>query len=140
VDGGSIVSCLFCRIIAGEIPSHVVHQDAGAVAFLDAFPAARPHVLIVPRAHAPTLLDLDDQAVGELFRTVKLVQQRVQSAFAPLGFNIGWNHGMAAGQHVLHLHVHILPRYADGGRGIQALGAGGDRSQLPELAARLRAA
>lgn len=134
------MSCLFCRIVAGTTPGHLVHEGPGAVAFLDAFPAARPHVLVVPRAHAATLLDLDDDALGELFRTVKRVQQKVQSAFRPLGFNVGWNHGAAAGQHVMHLHVHVLPRYADGGRGVQALGAGGDRGELAELAAALRAA
>jgi histidine triad (HIT) family protein len=133
-------SCLFCQIVAGATPAHVVHESAGGVAFLDAFPVARPHVLVVPRVHAPTLLELDEDAVGELFRTVKLVQQKVQSAFRPVGFNVGWNHGRAAGQHVHHLHVHILPRYADGGRGVQALGSGGDRGQLAELAAALRGA
>jgi histidine triad (HIT) family protein len=109
------------------------------VAFLDAYPAARPHVLVVPRAHAPTLLELEDEAVGELFGTVKLVQRKILSAFRPLGFNVGWNHGLAAGQHVGHLHVHVLPRYADGGRGLQSLGTGGDRAELAELAAALRA-
>jgi histidine triad (HIT) family protein len=133
------VSCLFCRVVAGAERAHLVHEGPGTIAFLDAFPAARPHVLVVPRAHAPTLLELDDEAIGDLFRTVKLVQQRILSAFRPLGFNVGWNHGKACGQHVHHLHVHVLPRYADGGRGIQALGAGGDRASLAELAAALRA-
>lgn len=50
-------NCLFCRIIAGNVPAHLVHEDGGAIAFLDAHPVARPHVLVVPRAHAPTLLD-----------------------------------------------------------------------------------
>ena len=131
--------CPFCGIVAGTTPAHVVHQGPGAIAFLDAFPAARPHVLVVPRAHAPTLVDLDDGAIDELFRTVKLVQQRIQAAFRPVGFNVGWNHGRAAGQHVDHLHVHVLPRYAAGGRGIQSLGSGGDRSELARLAAALRA-
>ena len=132
--------CLFCRIVAGATPAHVVHEAAGAVAFLDAFPMARPHVLVVPRVHAPTLLDLEDGAADELFRTVKVVQRKVETAFRPVGFNVGWNHGQAAGQHVFHLHVHILPRYSDGGRGVQLLGTGGDRSELVVLAAALRAA
>jgi histidine triad (HIT) family protein len=134
------VSCLFCRIVAGSAPAHIVHETAAAVSFLDAFPAARPHVLVVPRSHAPTLFELNDDEVGGLFEAVKQVQLKIQAAFQPLGFNVGWNHGRAAGQHVDHLHVHILPRYADGGRGIQALGAGGDRTALAELAAILRRA
>jgi histidine triad (HIT) family protein len=134
------VSCLFCRIVAGEVPAHVVHEDEGAVAFLDVHPAARPHVLVVPRAHAANLLELDDDAVGALFRTVKCVQRNVERAFRPLGMNVGWNHGQAAGQHVFHLHVHLLPRYADGGRGIQVMGTGGDPAELAALAATLRSA
>jgi histidine triad (HIT) family protein len=134
------VTCLFCRIAAGDVPAHVVHEGDAALAFLDAFPAARPHVLVVPRMHAPTLLDLDDAVVAELFATVKRVQQKIQAAFRPLGFNVGWNHGVAAGQHVAHLHVHVLPRYADGGRGLQSLGSGGDRGELAALAETLRKA
>lgn len=134
------MTCLFCRIARGEVPAHLVHEGAGAVAFLDAFPSARPHVLVIPRVHTPTLLELDGDAVGELFRTVQLVQRKIAAAFRPLGFNVGWNHGQSAGQHVHHLHVHVLPRYADGGRGIQSLGAGGDRGELAELAATLRSA
>jgi diadenosine tetraphosphate (Ap4A) HIT family hydrolase len=88
----------------------------------------------------PTLLDLDEEAVGELFRVVKLVQQKVASAFQPVGFNVGWNHGRAAGQHVDHLHVHLLPRYEEGGRGVQSLGSGGDRNELGALAEVLRSA
>jgi histidine triad (HIT) family protein len=135
-----VTSCLFCRIVAGEVPAEVVHRDDGALAFLDVHPAARGHVLVVPRRHAPTLLDLDDGAIGPLFAAVKLVQRKLQAALAPAAFNVGWNHGRAAGQHVLHLHVHVLPRYGEGGRGVQALGAGGDPGELAALAAAIRAA
>lgn len=132
--------CLFCRIAGREIPAEIVHEAPGAVAFLDAHPAARGHVLVVPRAHAPTLLDLDDAAVGELFLAVKAVQARVEAALRPRGFNVGWNHGRAGGQHVLHLHVHVLPRYGLLGRGVQKLGDGGDPAEVAALAAAIRAA
>jgi len=132
--------CIFCRIARGELPAEIVHEAPGALAFLDSFPAARGHVLVVPRAHAPTLLELDDAAVGDLFRAVKAVQRKVQGALQPKAFHVGWNHGRAAGQHVHHLHVHVLPRYAEGGRGVQVLGTGGDRGELPALAAAIRAA
>lgn len=131
--------CPFCQIAAGKLTAEVVHESPGALAFLDVFPAARGHVLVVPRIHAPTLLELDDGAVGELFQTVKEVQRKVQAALRPLGFNLGWNHGRSAGQHVLHLHVHVLPRYAEGGRGVQSVGSGGDRRDLAAVAAAIRA-
>jgi len=131
--------CIFCRIIAGKVAAEIVHETPGAVAFLDVLPAARGHVLVVPRIHAPTLLDLDDRAVGELFQAVKAVQRKVRDALSPMGMNVGWNHGRPAGQHVLHLHVHVLPRFEDGGRGIQVMGTGADRSEIPALAAAIRA-
>jgi histidine triad (HIT) family protein len=135
-----MLDCIFCEIVAGRIAAEVVHESHGAVAFLDVFPAARGHVLVVPRVHAPTLLDLDDAAVGDLFQAVKAVQARVQRALQPLGMNVGWNHGRPAGQHVHHLHVHVLPRFEHGGRGIQVMGTGGDRGELPTVAAAIRTA
>jgi histidine triad (HIT) family protein len=129
-----MADCPFCQIVAGTLPAAVVHESRGAVAFLDAFPAARGHVLVVPRLHAPTLLDLDEDAIGELFQAVCAVQRKIQKALAPIGMNVGWNHGQPAGQHVFHLHVHVLPRFEPGGRGIQALGTGGERGELARLA------
>ena|SRR5512144_392702 len=135
-----MADCLFCRIAAGERPAEVVLEAPGAVAFLDTHPSARGHVLVVPRAHAPTLLDLDDAAVGALFLAVKTVQAKVLAALRPRGFNVGWNHGRAAGQLVLHLHVHVIPRYHLLGRGLQMLGDGGDPAELGAVAAAIRAA
>jgi histidine triad (HIT) family protein len=132
--------CLFCKIVSHAVPAEIVYEDAATIAFLDVHPSARGHVMVVPRAHAETLLDLEDAAVPGLFRAVKTVQRMVQAALRPLGFNVGWNHGRACGQHVPHLHVHVIPRYADGGRGIQLLGAGGDRGELAQVAAALRGA
>ena len=135
-----MADCHFCRISSGAQATELVHESPAAVAFLDAFPAARGHVLVVPRLHAPTLLDLPDEAVGGLFQAVKTVQGKVARALAPVAFHVGWNHGSGAGQHVFHLHVHVLPRYAAGGRGIQSLGTGGDRGELAALAALIRSA
>jgi len=135
-----MAQCLFCGIVAGTVPAEFVHDGPGGVAFLDRVPAARGHTLVVPRVHAATLDDLPDDAVGDLFRTVKEVTRKIEAALHPVAYNIGWNHGAAAGQHVFHLHVHILPRYQPGGRGIQALGAGRDRGDLAEVAAAIRGA
>ena len=135
-----MAECIFCRIAAGAIAAEVVHEAPGALAFLDKYPSARGHTLVIPRVHAPTLLELEDEDVVELFRTVKAVTRNVQAALGPAGFNIGWNHGAAAGQHVFHLHVHILPRYGEGGRGIQSVGTGGGQGNLAEIAAAIRAA
>jgi histidine triad (HIT) family protein len=137
---GRMADCIFCEILGGRIAAEVVHESPGALAFLDVFPAARGHVLVVPRVHAPTMLDLDGAAVGDLFLAVKAVQAKVQRALNPVGMNVGWNHGRAAGQHVHHLHIHVIPRFEEGGRGIQVMGTGGDRGELPTVAAAIRKA
>ncbi len=135
-----MAECIFCRIAARTLPADLVYESAGAVALLDRFPTARGHTLVIPKIHAPTLLDLPDDAIGDLFRTVKVVTRKVSDALHPVAFNVGWNHGEGAGQRVFHLHVHILPRYAPGGAGVQALGSGGGRGDLPAIAAAIRAA
>jgi histidine triad (HIT) family protein len=131
--------CIFCDVVAGTAGAEIVHESPSAIAFLDKFPAARGHTMVVPRAHASTLLELDDGAVGDLFRTVKSVMRKVAGALQPAGMNVGWNHGKAAGQHVFHLHVHVLPRYAPGGRGVQLLGEGTEPVDLADVARRIRA-
>jgi histidine triad (HIT) family protein len=132
--------CIFCRIAAGTMKAEIVHETPEAVAFLDKFPAARGHVVVIPRAHAASLLELGDDAIPGLFRAVKDVMRKVAATLAPAGMNVGWNHGKPAGQHVFHLHVHVLPRFADGGRGIQMVGEGGGGLDLAELGAKLRGA
>jgi histidine triad (HIT) family protein len=136
--------CLFCRIIAGQLPAERVFESPGALAFLDLMQAARGHTLVVPRLHAPSLPELPDDAAAELFRAVKAVMGKIDRALSPMAFNVGWNHGLAAGQHVYHLHVHVLPRFTPGGMGVQALGlsegGGGDREQLARLGAAIRGA
>jgi histidine triad (HIT) family protein len=131
--------CLFCRIIAGQSAAERVYESEGAVAFLDVIPAARGHTLVVPKVHAATLTDLDDESAGQLFRAVKAVMTKLDKALHPNAFHVGWNHGSAAGQHVFHLHVHILPRQK-AGAGIQALGEGGARGDIAAIASLVRAA
>jgi len=132
--------CIFCKIVAGELGATVVHETPEAVAFLDKYPVARGHVVVVPRAHAETLVQLDDAAVGGLFRAVKEVVRKVEQALRPRAMNVGWNHGAEAGQVVPHLHVHVLPRHGAAGRGIQVMGEGTDRVDFAALGAAIRGA
>ncbi len=132
--------CIFCRIAAGTLPAEIVYEDAAAIAFLDRHPAARGHVMVVPRTHAATLLELDGAATGALFGAVKAVMRKVSDALHPLAMNVGWNHGKDAGQHVFHLHVHVLPRFGAGGRGVQAMGEGTGRVSFAELGEAIRRA
>ncbi len=133
-------SCIFCEIAAGALAADVVHETADAVGFLDRHPSARGHVLVIPRLHAPTLLDLEGGSIGGLFVAVQEVMRKVEAALRPVAFHVGWNHGAAAGQHVFHQHVHVLPQYGNRVRPVQMLGEGGDARDLAALAAAIRSA
>ena len=110
-------SCIFCRIVAGEIPAEVVARDPDVIAFLDLEPLADGHVLVVPRAHAAAIEQLDGDAADHLFRLVRRLADPVRRAVGAVGSTIGINNGEASGQTVPHVHVHIVPRWPDDGAG-----------------------
>ncbi|HEX6976047.1 MAG TPA: histidine triad nucleotide-binding protein [Vicinamibacterales bacterium] len=104
-----MAECLFCRIVAGEIPGAIVFQDEHLVAFKDINPQAPMHVLIVPRRHIPTLNDLqagDDALVGEMVRRAAALAQ--EHGHAQSGYRTVFNCNAAAGQTVFHIHLHVL--------------------------------
>ena len=108
--------CVFCRIIAGEVPAHLVLDDEEFVAFLDARPVFKGHVLVVPRRHYVTLADLPVPAVGPLFERVRLLSAAIPAALGAQGTFVALNNVVS--QSVPHLHVHVVPRTkGDGLRG-----------------------
>lgn len=104
--------CVFCGIVAGTIPSRQVYADEHAVAFLDLAPWHRGHTLVVPRRHVPDLLT-GDPALAEIAPAVDAVARLLQHRLAADGINLVSSAGPVAGQEVFHLHVHVVPRYAD---------------------------
>lgn len=101
--------CLFCKIIAGEIPAKIVYQDDRMVAIEDINPAAPLHLLLIPRKHIDSVLGLaeaDDQLVGHLFRVAAEIAR--QRGVAAEGFRVVTNTNAAAGQSVFHIHFHLL--------------------------------
>ncbi|NYI72452.1 histidine triad (HIT) family protein [Naumannella cuiyingiana] len=121
--------CLFCKIIAGEIPSRQVYADDAAIAFLDINPFHRGHTLVVPREHAPDLL-AGDAGLGEIAPAVDATARLLRDRLQPAGMNIFSSAGPVAGQEIFHTHVHLIPRYAErpGLRGLfdRDLAAGDD--------------
>jgi len=108
--------CLFCRIVAGEEPAHVVLDEPGCVAFLDARPLFHGHTLLVPRDHHETLWDLPEAEVGPLFATARRLSVAVRDAMGAQGAFVAMNNVVS--QSVPHLHVHVVPRVRkDGLRG-----------------------
>ena len=128
--------CIFCKIVRKEAPAHVAHADARALVFMDLFPAADGHVLVIPRRHAVNVLDCDDAdlaAIGPLVRRVAHAMRRV---FSPDGIGVFQLNGAAAGQTVFHYHVHLIPRRRGESMSIHGRGQG-DAARLAENAAQL---
>lgn len=108
--------CVFCRIAAGEVPAHLVLADAEVVAFLDARPVFKGHVLVITRGHHETLPDLPAARVGPFFERVRSVSAALPAALGAQGSFVALNNVVS--QSVPHLHVHVVPRTkGDGLRG-----------------------
>jgi histidine triad (HIT) family protein len=104
--------CIFCRIVAGELPSRQVYADDHAVAFLDINAWHRGHTLVIPRRHVVDLVS-GDPTLPEIAPAVDAVARMLTHKLAPDGINVLSSAGVAAGQTVFHAHVHVIPRYAD---------------------------
>lgn len=108
-------ACIFCKIIAGEIPCARVYEDDSILAFLDINPIAAGHSLVVPKRHFPTLLDLPASEGEALLRAMRLVADAVKKETGAGGFNCIQNNFAPAGQVVFHSHWHIIPRFDNDG-------------------------
>ncbi len=133
-------SCVFCRIVAGAIPSHRICEDARTFAFLDINPANRGHALVIPKAHASNLVASDDADLAAVMATVRRVATAIEKVVKPDGFNLLQANGPGAAQSVLHFHMHIVPRTMDDGLSMNWALKPGDPAQLAALAAEIRAA
>lgn len=106
------MDCLFCAIIAGDIPSRQVYSDSSAVAFLDINPWHRGHTLVVPRRHVDDVLS-DSSALAEISDAIGATGRVLMDRLKADGMNLLVNTGAVSGQEVFHLHVHLIPRFAD---------------------------
>jgi histidine triad (HIT) family protein len=109
-------NCIFCKIANKELPAHVIYEDGGTLAFLDIHPVNPGHVLIVPKEHAATVLDISQRSLYAVMDTVQRIAPAVLAGVGASGFNIGVNTGLVAGQAVLHFHLHLMPRHEGDGR------------------------
>ena len=111
------MSCIFCRIVDGDLPSRTVYETDETLAFLDANPLVEGHTLVIPTSHHETVDELPPETAGAVFETVSTVTPRVEAAVDADGTTIAVNNGVAAGQEVPHTHVHIVPRFDGDGNG-----------------------
>jgi histidine triad (HIT) family protein len=105
--------CLFCAIATGDAPATIVDQDDRTIAFMDIAPATPGHLLVIPRAHYPDLLGIDEVDLDATMHTAKRMAQRVHDRLNPDGVNLLNSCGRAAWQTVFHFHIHVIPRYLD---------------------------
>jgi histidine triad (HIT) family protein len=103
--------CIFCRIIAGELPGQVVQEDERTVAFMDISPATRGHALVVPRNHSRNLLEIEREDLEATVLAAQALARRMRERLGADGVNLLNSCGPAAWQTVFHFHVHVIPRY-----------------------------
>jgi len=102
--------CIFCKIIAGEIPSFKLYEDDATLAFMDINPASDGHALVIPKEHTKDVHAVSEQAIANTVITAKKIASAVEKTVAPGGINLVQCNGEAAGQSVFHFHMHVLPR------------------------------
>jgi len=130
--------CVFCRIVAKQIPATVVQEDADTLAFMDIGQVNPGHVLVALKSHADNLFELQDAQAAAVFRAVARVARAILDAFAPQGLSVYQANGKAAGQTVFHFHVHLVPRHENDGMNLTWPVKNPPREKLEEYAAKIR--
>ena len=138
LDGAYERDNIFAKILRGEMPAAMVFEDERALAFMDVFPQSRGHVLVVPKADARNLLDVEPEVLRELIVRVQRVAQAVREALKPDGLTVMQFNGSAGGQTVFHLHFHVIPRWEGQPLGRHS-GGMADPQELAGLAAEIAA-
>jgi histidine triad (HIT) family protein len=131
--------CIFCKIIAGDIPSFKVLDDDKVIAFMDVNPAAEGHALVVPKFHAANILDVSPEWLAATIEGTRRVARAIQATLKPDGMNLIQATGPGAAQSVQHIHFHVLPRCADDGLTMNWGHVPGDMDAIGDLAQRIAA-
>ena len=105
--------CIFCKIIAKEIPSSIIYEDEKVIAFLDISQTTRGHTLVVPKEHFANIYSVDEETLSHLIKVVQKLSVKLKTKLDANGINILNNNELSAGQTIEHLHFHIIPRYDD---------------------------
>ena len=132
--------CLFCGIVAGEVPAQIVDSDDHTVAFMDINPATRGHALVVPRTHSTDLMEIADEDLERTMLAARRLARMIDDALGPDGFNILKSCRPAAWQTVFHYHLHVIPRYDDDPLKLPWIPRGADADEIAAIAGRIRGA
>jgi histidine triad (HIT) family protein len=131
------LDCIFCKIVAGELPAQIVDEDQRTVAFMDIAPATRGHALVIPRAHAVDLLSVGPEDLSATALAAQRLAARAKERLGADGVNLLNACGRAAWQTVFHFHIHVIPRYADDPLRLPWLPSEGDFEQIAAAAQEL---
>lgn len=129
--------CIFCKIVAGELPARIVRRDERTIAFMDIAPATYGHTLVIPRNHSRDLLAIEPEDLHAVASAAQLIAARVSERLGADGVNLINSCGAAAWQTVFHFHMHVIPRYADDPLKLPWVPAQGDPDEIATAAAQL---
>ena len=133
-------ACIFCKIVAGQIPCFKLHEDETTIAFMDINPVNPGHALAVAKGHWPTVDVIPADVLGNVARTAQRIARAVFKELKPNGVNLLQANGEGAGQSVPHLHIHIMPRRANDGVVLNWEPRAGDMKEIESVYKRLKAA
>jgi histidine triad (HIT) family protein len=133
----SDAGCIFCKILAGELPARIIDEDERTAAFMDIAPATRGHALVVPRAHAADLLSCEPEDLQAVILAAQRLARRMKECLSADGVNLLNSCGTAAWQTVFHFHVHVIPRYDGDPLRLPWVPGEGDRDEIEAAADQL---
>ena len=131
-------NCIFCKIVAGEVPATIVDEDERTVSFMDVNPATRGHALVVPRDHVPDIHEISGEELAACARSAQRLAGRMRDRLDAAGVNLLNAAGPAAWQTVFHFHVHVIPRYDGDPLKLPWVPGPGDADEIQAAAAQLR--
>ena len=130
--------CIFCAIVAGELPAEIIDSDENTVAFMDINPATRGHALVIPRTHSADLLEISDTDLEQTTLAARRLARRLERVLEPDGFNLINACRPVAWQSVFHFHIHVVPRYESDPLQLPWRPVAADHEQIAALAAKIR--
>ena len=131
--------CIFCKILAGDLPATIVDEGERTISFMDIAPATRGHALVIPRAHSTDLLSVDPEDLAAVLRAAQRLARRASERLKAEGINLLNACGAVAFQSVFHFHVHVIPRYRDDPLRLPWVPGPGDADEIAAAGAALRA-
>ena len=132
--------CVFCKIVSGHIPSNTIYENSEFKVIMDASPAAKGHVLVLPKEHYKDIYDIDAETAGKLFQLAAVVARALKEVLNCDGLNILQNNGVIAGQTVFHFHMHLIPRYEGDDVTVKWEGHSMDADEMDQLRRDIRKA